>query len=137
MKTNRDYTLRFKVANSDYGMITIPKGTRVTHQTALGIDKNYHFVNEYDWIDKNYPNIANLLKMDIHSYGINIPKEYVEEAIEILNDKKAEPHPKVIELTLKLEKVKKTLDVISEIISYDDRDEDKKIREIVELLNEE
>ena len=27
MKTNKDYTVRFKVANTDYGNITVPKGT--------------------------------------------------------------------------------------------------------------
>jgi uncharacterized protein YpuA (DUF1002 family) len=35
-----------------------------------------------------------------------------------------------------LKKSNKLLDVVREIISYDDRDEDEKIREIVELLND-
>lgn len=74
MKTNKDYTLNFK----DYGEITVPKGTRLTHQTAMGIDESYHFVNEYGWIKTNYPNIANILLHDVSHYGINVPKEYVD-----------------------------------------------------------
>ena len=54
--------------------------------------------------------------------------QIVEEAIEIT--KIPQPHPKVLELTKKLE-------VIHEIISYDDRDEDEKIREIVKLFEDE
>lgn len=34
------------------------------------------------------------------------------------------------------ERAEKKLDVIREIISYDDRDEDEKVREIEELLND-
>lgn len=74
MKLAQDYTVRFK----DYGSITVPKGTRVTHQTALGIDEKYHFVNEYEWIDKGYLKIANLLRMDVHNYGINVPKYLIQ-----------------------------------------------------------
>ena len=55
----------------------VPEGTRVSHQTACGIDPNYHFVCEFDWIFKNYPMIAYMLKHDVKHYGINVPKEYV------------------------------------------------------------
>ena len=74
MYTNKDYTVSFM----NYGEITVPKGTKLTHQTACGIDKNYHFVSEYGWIDKNYPEFANILKWDVSHYGINIPKEFVK-----------------------------------------------------------
>jgi len=78
MKTNKDYTLHYKVANSDYGMITVPKGTRVTNKTAVGVDDNYRFVDEFEWIKKNYPDISYPLTMDAIFYGINIPKEHVD-----------------------------------------------------------
>ena len=34
--------------------VTIPKGTRVTNRTALGIDKNYHFVDSLEGIESYY-----------------------------------------------------------------------------------
>lgn len=81
MKTNSDYTLNYKIANTDYGEITVPKGTRLTHRTALGIDKNYHFVDDLTWIDRNYPTISRGLKHDVTYYGINVPREYVDYEI--------------------------------------------------------
>jgi hypothetical protein len=77
MKTNKDYTTPFK----HYGLITVPAGTKVTHQTACGLDEKIHFVNEYNWIDKNYPDFANILKMDVSSYGIDVPKEFIDYEI--------------------------------------------------------
>lgn len=74
MKTNKDYTVDFK----DYGLITVPAGTSVTHKTACGVDKNYHFVNSFEWIYENYPNIASILKHDVTYYGINVPSEFIE-----------------------------------------------------------
>lgn len=79
MFTSQDYTLHYKVGGTDYGQITVPKGTSVTHETSLGIDKNYHFVNDLSWVDENYSSFANILKHDITYYGINVPKEYVEK----------------------------------------------------------
>ncbi len=77
MKTIKDYTLTFK----HYGEITVPAGTPLTHITAMGYDKNYHFVGSYVWIEKNYPEIANILNMDVSTYGINVPIEYTSEYI--------------------------------------------------------
>ena len=74
MKTNKDYTVNFK----DYGLITVPAGTSLTNQTSLGIDKSYHFVNDFAWIKNNYPKIDRLLLHDASIYGINIPVEYVD-----------------------------------------------------------
>lgn len=51
--------------------VCVPKGTKLTHQTATGIDKNYHFVNEYSWAEKYYHH-------DLKYHGINVPKEFVE-----------------------------------------------------------
>jgi hypothetical protein len=77
METNQDYTI--ENYRGTYPPITVPKGTKLTHQTAMGIDKNYHFVNEYGWIYRNYSTIAKILKHDVTFYGINVPKEYVTE----------------------------------------------------------
>lgn len=77
MKTNQDVTIQFR----DYGMITIPKGTRTTHKTACGIDKNYNFVEGLSWIDDKYPTISKCLRHDAFYYGINIPSEFVDYTI--------------------------------------------------------
>lgn len=71
--TSQDYTTPYK----HYGNITIPKGTKLTNQTATGKDENVHFVNEFAWIDANYSEIAPLLKHDVIHYGIDVPKEFV------------------------------------------------------------
>lgn len=74
METNQDVKVKFR----DYGEIVVPKGTKLTHQTALGIDEKYHFVNDFKWIDRDYPKVSNILKHDAAHYGINIPKEFVQ-----------------------------------------------------------
>lgn len=76
----QDYSVNFKVANTDYGMITVPKGTKITHKTAMGIDPNYHFVDEFDWV-KPYEDGTpqHGLLIDLKFYGINVPKEFIEE----------------------------------------------------------
>lgn len=79
MKTSKEYKVEYKVANCDYGTITVPKGTRLTHMTALGGDKNYHFVDEFDWYKPELKSYARV--MAVHNFvhhGINVPKEYVE-----------------------------------------------------------
>ena len=73
-RLKQDYTVKFM----RYGEITVPKGTRTTHQTASGIDEFYNFVDEYGWIDENYPDIKNILKMDVSTYGINVPAKFLE-----------------------------------------------------------
>jgi hypothetical protein len=85
MKTIKDYTTNFKVANCDYGTITVPAGTRVTHRTAMGIDKNYHFVDEFDWIEPYSDRTPRHgLIIDMRNYGLNVPKEYVSYPENIL-----------------------------------------------------
>lgn len=71
--TSQDVTINFM----NYGPITVPAGTLTTHQTACGIDENYNFVDSYGWIDKNYSEIAAILKHDAIYHGINIPSEYI------------------------------------------------------------
>ncbi len=73
MKTKKDFTVEFM----GYGQITVPAGTETTNQTAMGIDLNYNFVNEYGWIKNNYPEISNILLHDVKYHGINVPKEYL------------------------------------------------------------
>lgn len=74
MKTSKPYTFNYR----GYGPITVPAGTKVTHQTALGPDPNYHFVDDLSWIERDYPTISGILRHDATYYGINVPKEYVE-----------------------------------------------------------
>ena len=77
-KLKKDYTLNYKVANLDYGIITVPKGTWTNNFTSMGYDERYNFVSSYEWIDKNYPTFALILKHDVNHYGINVPIEYLE-----------------------------------------------------------
>lgn len=75
MKTNRDYTV--KISNNPE--VTIPKGTRVSHKTASGIDENYHFVADWNWYKPEVKGFAR--KMMLHDFthrGINVPKEFVD-----------------------------------------------------------
>lgn len=74
MRTKANYTVNFR----RFGEITVPKGTLLTHKTAMGIDKNYHFVDEYGWIYEKYPKVANILQYDVHHHGIDVPKEFVD-----------------------------------------------------------
>jgi hypothetical protein len=75
MVTSQDVKVLFK----DYGEIVVPKGTRLTHNTAMGVDENYHFVNEFGWIERDYPTVSRILTHDATFYGINIPKEFVQK----------------------------------------------------------
>ena len=80
MKTKRDYKVHF-IADcvTDHGILTIPKGTYLTHQTANGIDENYHFVSDFSWVKKHKDgSLDRLLLHDLSYHGIDVPKEYVE-----------------------------------------------------------
>ena len=72
--TKKDFTLDFM----NHGIITVPKGTEVTHETAMGYDVNYNFVLDVSWVKPFYDDTPNLaLIHDINTYGINVPKEYM------------------------------------------------------------
>ena len=73
MITSKNYTVKFK----DYGEITVPKGTRVSSETAIGYDPKYNFVAEFRWVDKSYPTVSNILKRDLETYGLDVPEEYL------------------------------------------------------------
>jgi len=67
-----------KMIFRDHYSITIPKGTKVTNQTALGVDPNYNFIDDLSWIP-----LVNGVKQyglihDATYYGINIHKDLVE-----------------------------------------------------------
>lgn len=74
MKTSKDYTVNFKC----HGLITVPKGTKLTHVTACGIDKNYHFVNDFSWVEEINGLKQYGLLHDLTYYGVNVPKEFVD-----------------------------------------------------------
>lgn len=74
-----DVTVSFR----NYGNITVPRGTMTNHRTALGDDPACNFVCEFDWIDTHYPQIANILKSDAGSYGINIPEDKLIRALRV------------------------------------------------------
>lgn len=74
MRTSKSITIEFR----SFGEITIPKGTLLTNQTACGFDANYHFVQDFSWIKRDYPRIANILTHDVRYYGINIQREFVD-----------------------------------------------------------
>lgn len=67
-----------KINFRHYGEITVPAGVKLTHQTATGKDEKYHFVDQFEWINTSYPEIANTLFGDAVFYGINIPAEFVQ-----------------------------------------------------------
>ena len=78
MKTIKDYTVHYTVMGSDHGEITVPAGTAVTHKTACGEDKNYHFVSEFSWVSPHKTGTSRYgLLHDLKYYGLNVPKEYV------------------------------------------------------------
>ena len=81
MKTNQNVVINdYKPsgARHGYGRIVIPKGTKLTHQTAMGIDKEYHFVEDLSWIKRDYPEYEHVLIHDFKYYNYNVPKEYVD-----------------------------------------------------------
>jgi hypothetical protein len=73
-----------------YGEIKIPAGVRLSHMTACGFDPNYNFVDELDWIDEFYPDIARILKHDFCFYSYNVPAEMVITLEDYQNMKKGE-----------------------------------------------
>lgn len=73
MKTSKSYTTEFR----NYGTVTVPAGTKVSHQTAMGLDTRYNFVDEFGWVKKSYPDYYELLIMDLKQYGLNVPADHV------------------------------------------------------------
>ena len=72
--TNKEIKMNWR----DYE-ITIPKGTRVTHQTACGYDENYNFINDFSWVPKINGKINSGFIFDAEHYGININKNDIED----------------------------------------------------------
>ncbi len=81
MRTNKNYLVKgFKGGSSSpYPDFTVPAGSICTHQTACGEDKNYHFLADFNFLPlingvKQYGLIHDLIY-----YGLNIPKEYIQD----------------------------------------------------------
>ena len=73
--TNKEISMCFR---NTYDIV-IPKGTKVTNQTAMGIDKNYNFINDLSWIPLHDNGIKQHgLIHDATYYGININKCDIE-----------------------------------------------------------
>lgn len=82
-----DVTINFKAYGIDYGELTVPKGTAITNQTAMGVDENYNFVADLSWVplDENGNKQSGLLH-DLEYRGLNIPAEHVVNASELDNE---------------------------------------------------
>lgn len=52
--------------------IIVPKGTRLTHKTAMGIDPKYNYVDDLSFMSKR-----SFSYHDAVHYGIDIPLQYV------------------------------------------------------------
>ncbi|MBB4035397.1 hypothetical protein GGR21_001290 [Dysgonomonas hofstadii] len=74
-----DFTIDFR----EYGKIKVPIGTMTSHKTPTVDNPEYNFVCEFDWIDKQYPEIGNTLKRDASVFGINIPVEMLMPALRV------------------------------------------------------
>lgn len=53
-----------------HSRLTVPKGTPITHQTAMGYDENYNFVVGNSFAERYYHH-------DLEYHGINVPKQFV------------------------------------------------------------
>ena len=59
--------------------LVIPKGTRVTNQTANGIDDDYNFIDDFSWHKPELTGFARSMELHDMTYrGINIPKDKIE-----------------------------------------------------------
>lgn len=76
--TTKPYTLNYVACGTDYGMITVPAGTRTTNMTSLGIDPAYNFVTDTSWVEPvdGIPQYG--LLHDLQYYGLNVPEEYFQ-----------------------------------------------------------
>ena len=78
-ETSREFTTDFR----GHGKVTVPKGTRLTHRTALGIDPNYNFVDSFSWVEEFEFSGRKVrqygLIHDLSYYGLNVPPAYVSE----------------------------------------------------------
>ena len=69
--TTKDYITKFKGYD-----ITVPKGSKATNMTAIGVDDNYRFWIDYQKVAKKLTGFADsILAHDLKHYGLNIPKE--------------------------------------------------------------
>jgi hypothetical protein len=75
-RTIREYKVKWGQGRVPYD-ITVPVGSLVNNQTALGCDDNYRFLTNFDTkVLVGYE--AGMLAHDLTHYGLNIPAEYCE-----------------------------------------------------------
>lgn len=74
-RTNQELRIEFKGE-----ILVIPRGTRVTHQTACGFDKKYNFIDEFGWYKPDLTGFARQMAIhDFVHYGINVEPQFVTE----------------------------------------------------------
>jgi len=111
--------LPFHGEHTDYGMLNIPADTRLMCQTSPD-NNEYHFINEFEWLDRDPERIAQAkaagisieafnepLKNDLRTHGLNVPAEYCVDTMEmtkilnlILWQTEAEKEERFIDTTL-------------------------------------
>jgi hypothetical protein len=75
-KTIKEYRTKFGAGHLKYDL-TVPAGSQVSNQTALGCDDNYRFLSGVPTkVLVGYD--APILAHDLTHYGLNIPAEYCE-----------------------------------------------------------
>ncbi len=73
-KTIRPYTVKFYGGGIFPTTLTVPTGSIVSNQTAMGPDDSYRFWTDYT---KTVP-ANSMLAHDLKHYGVNVPAEYCE-----------------------------------------------------------
>lgn len=73
-KTIKPYQINFKGWE-----ITVPVGSTVSNETALGFDDNYRFWRDFGPVVRELTGYSNsILAHDLTYYGLNIPAEFCE-----------------------------------------------------------
>lgn len=76
-KTLREYRINWSACGGLRYDITVPTGSMVSNQTALGCDDDYRFLTCFDTMQL-VGFKAPMLAHDLSHYGLNIPAEYCE-----------------------------------------------------------
>ncbi len=74
-----DFSVKFR----GYGTITIPKGTSADSKDYADPHTGYCPVNEFGWINDNYPEQCEEMNPDAIKYGIAVPKELLILALRV------------------------------------------------------
>lgn len=78
-KVKKDYTFETGEKFMKH-TVTVPKGTRLTHMTAMGIDTNYNFVDDWSWYRPDVTGYARRMMLHDFTYrGVDVPTDFVEK----------------------------------------------------------